>query len=112
MEDNKEFYREIASLSNVTAADAKEFSEALGIKIVLDYIETGEIEIPFLGKLKIYHEKDKLHEGGVQAVIKTDFIPDSFLLKSIGQHSDGIETEAEKLYISKIRRILKQIIKE
>lgn len=112
MEDNKRFYREIASLSSITAADAKEFSEALGIKLVLDYMETGEIEIPFLGKLKIHHVKDKLYNGGVQAVIETEFTPDPFLLKSIGQHADGIETEAEKLYISKVARLLKQIIKE
>lgn len=112
MEDVKNFYRELGSLSSITASDAREFSEALGIKSVLDYMEKGEIDIPFIGKLKIKHVKDTMVDGGLRAVIETEFEPDSFLLKSIGQHADNRQTEAEKLYIQKIQKVLKLVLKE
>lgn len=110
--DVKNFYREIGSLSSITASDAREFSEALGIKSVLDYMETGKIEIPLIGSLTIKHVKDTFVEGGVRAVLETTFEPDPFLLKSIGQHADGQQTEAEKLYMQKIQRLLRLVLKE
>jgi len=110
--DKNDYYREIAALSHVLTSDAKEFSEAQFLKMILDYIEKGEIQIPFLGTIKIKHVGDKLEKGKVVAKINTEFVPDESLIKSIGQHTDGLMTEAEELYKNKTRRLLKQLLKE
>ncbi len=110
--EKNEYYREVAALSHVLTSDTKEFCEAQFLKMVLDYSEKGEIQIPYLGIIKIKHSGDHLEKGKVVAELDTTFIPDPLLLKSIGQHADGKITEAEKLYTVKTRRLLKQILKE
>ena len=112
MEQEKEYYRELAAISHIVAADSREFCEAQAVKIVLDFIEKGEIFIPFLGTLKIEHIKDELIHGKVIAQLEASLIPSDFLVKSVGQHADGKETDAEKMYISKTRKLLKKTISE
>lgn len=110
--DSKDYCREIAALASITAQDAKEFTEAQGIKMVLDYIEKGEISIPYLGTIKISHVKDELQKNGVVAIVETAIELDPYLIRSIGQAADSAETEAEKLYTAKIRRLMKQTLRE
>jgi len=83
----------------------KEFLESLGIFIVREYAEGREVSIPFVGNLSLTYQGDTIVKGGKQAQVDSEFTPDGFLVRNIGQIQDEETTDAQKIFLDRIKTI-------
>lgn len=83
----------------------QEFFESLAVFIMMEYLEGREVVIPLLGKLTFSYEGDELLPSGRQAKISASFLPESFLIRNVGQVQDESTTDAEMILMGRIRQV-------
>ena len=93
-------------LSGKPYAEVREFYEFFVIDCMLSYLENREASIPLFGDFKIKYLGDSFSSKGRVAKVDVDFNPDDFLLHTIGQMEDDVESDIEAHLKEKIRKLL------
>jgi hypothetical protein len=84
--------------------EVREFYEGLLIDFMISYMDKSPVKIPLFGEIIFKYLGDEVTKKGRRAKIDIDFIPDSFLLRTIGQIEDGDESDLEIHLREKIRK--------
>ena len=81
----------------------RNFFESLLVLIVMDYLEEGKTDLPFIGNIKIEHLRDEYSREGNEAVIELEFEADNNLLKNIGQIKDETDPDILQIFKNRVR---------
>jgi len=90
--------------------DCKDFFEGFALLVAISFLKEKPVHIPLFGDIKLDHVGEEFVRGGKKARIKIDVSLNSFLSKSIGQLSDGTESEIQKLYMEKVKELLEKFV--
>lgn len=103
---NKSTIEKMHLISGENKGSIRNFFESMLILIVMDYLEEGKTNIPFIGDFKIKHLKDEYTRDGNEAVIELDFDADNNLLKNIGQIKDKTDPDILQIFKNRVRESL------
>lgn len=92
----KEAIHRLHLITGKTFIETREFYEGLLVDFVLRYLDKESTYIPLFGEIFFHYLGDKITQKGRVAKIDIDFIPNDFLVKTIGQIEDGDESDLEK----------------
>ena len=103
---NKDSIEKLHLLSGETKGTLQSVFQNLVVLLALNYLEGDATNIPFLGDIKITHERDEAVNGKAKAVLKVDIKADDSIIRLIGNIKDNEETSVEQLIKAKIRNEL------
>jgi len=108
--DGRDTIEKIHLLSGLSKADIKTFFESLFTLVVLDYLETDDTYLPFLGSLSIDYIDEEYNSDSKTANLEVTINSDPDLKLNIGQIKDQDVTSIEKLFQRKIEDTLTEYL--
>ena len=102
-EFEKNLVQEISVISGTPEMQVREVLEFTFLRQIEQYIETGEVNLPFIGKCKIEYLGDEYVAGPKLAKVKIETIPSPLLLRVVGEAEDGESAIIENLLQGKIK---------
>lgn len=90
----------------------KEFFESLYVYIVLEYVSGREINLPFIGNLKLEYKGEKFTRHGKFADVGVNLDLSPEIIRNIGQLEDEELTDAERLLLSRVTSVFSSYERE
>jgi hypothetical protein len=109
-EFEKTLINEISLLSGATNLAVREILEFAFLRQVEQYMNEEEIQVPFLGKLKVNYKGDSIVEGAKKADIEVFFSASDLLKYIVGNVQDGESDIIENLLKKKLKATLQDIL--
>lgn len=111
-EFERSLIQEVSTISGAPEMQVREVLEFTFLRQIEQYIENGEISIPFIGKCKITYEGDEFVSGAKLAKLHCDMKPSSLLLRVVGEAEDSESAVIENLLQGKIKLTLQAALAE
>lgn len=109
---DKESIHRLHLLTGKPYQDVKIFYEGLLLDFLLRYLEKEPASIPLFGDIFFHYMGDENTSKGRIAKIDIDFIPNDFLIRTVGQIEDGEESDLEIHLKERIRKEIERQIEE
>ncbi len=111
-EFEKSLVQEISTISGSQELQVREILEFTFLRQLEQYIESGEISIPFIGKCRIDYEGDEFVAGAKLAKVSMNLKPSPLLLRVIGEAEDSESAIIENLLQGKIKAAFQNKLNE
>ena len=111
-EFEKSLVQEISTISGAPELQVREILEFTFLRQIEQYIENGEVTIPFIGKCKLEYEGDEFVAGAKLAKVSADLKPSPLLLRVIGEAEDSESAIIENLLQGKIKAAFQNKLNE
>ena len=111
-EFEKSLVQEISTISGAPEMQVREILEFTFLRQIEQYIENGEICIPFVGKCKIEYEGEEFVAGAKLAKASLDMKPSPLLLRVVGEVEDSESSIIENLLQNKIKAAFQNKLNE
>lgn len=108
----KSFVRDVSTLSGYPPTVIREVLEFMFLRQIEQYEDSGEMSIPFIGKVKIIDKGDIYVSGAKQADIDVLFAPTDLLKRVVGDVADGESSIIENLIQQKVENALETRLQE
>jgi len=108
----KSMVEEISTLSGYSTSTVREVLEFAFLRQVEQYIDTTEMNVPFIGKVKILNKGDIFISGAKQADIDVFFSPSDLLRRIVGDVEDGESNLIENLLQKKFENAVQTKLQE
>lgn len=102
----KSLVEEVSTLSGYPSATVREVLEFVFLRQIEQYSDTTEMNVPFIGKVKILNKGDTIISGAKQADIDVFFSPSDLLKRVVGDVEDGESDLIENLLQKKFENAI------